>query len=462
MEEIEYKPEIHNLDSFNYKLSDEFKEYARYLKLSYLNERRLIEKEEIPELEYLIKNNSYASKVEQARVQLKSGDMTEDEYFEIYNAMKKKLMDAIVKANEEREKEQEETIEEEDLEIPEELYNYARFRKLSILKKQDLLSPEGAAELEHIINTNEYAQTYLKAKEMYEKHKMSLIAFNAVKDRLSQMLMEANKVVTERRRKLNTISKPEETKKDKPKEITEEDELNKLEQDILDYGNEKTTENVQGTKKDNEINPIKRDPVVDFIYKLFSDDNKSNGEKETSQEDIKGKEKEIRELHRYFNLRKKRNEGLTPEEQKEYDEIICNNDRAFEVEKADLAFKYNKISKDEYNEIINAQKDYLIDALYELSIIKKEEKELVTEEVKENTPEEKVNVTEEDSTEEEHELNKDDNDDMLKLMRQTVDHYMAYKKGLNKIGVSDMSELLEMLASNSKKEGESGPALMKK
>ena len=59
-------------------------------------------------------------------------------------------------------------------------------------------------------------------------------------------------------------------------------------------------------------------------------------------------------------------------------------------------------------------------------------------------------------------LAKEDNDDMLKLMRETVDHYMAYKKGLNKIGVADMNGLLELLATNNKKEPNEGPTLVRK
>ena len=469
MGEIEYKPEIHNLASFNYKLSDEFREYARYLKLSYLNERRLIEKEEIPELENLIKNNKYAFEVEKARLQLKSGDMTEEEYFEVYSSMKKKLMDAIVKANEEREVEQEESLKEEDLELPEDLYNYSRFLKLSIYKKQGLLFPVEEEELEEIIRTNEYVKNLLEAKRQLELGKLSLDKFNALKDEYNRRLMEANKIVTERRRKLNELPKKEETKEEKPKEITEEDELNKLEQDILDYGNEKKPDTIDNNNN-RDINPIKRDPLVDFIYKTFNEDNKHDAENETSQDNEKGKEKEIKELVRYFNLRKKKSEGLTPEEQKEYDEIICNNDRAFEVEKADLAYKYNRISREEYDEIVNRHKDSLIEALSDFEITKKVEKvEKVEEEVTENkNAEEEV----EKQVEEHHEKDtkvptdeqpaKEDNDDMLKLMRETVDHYMAYKKGLNKIGVADMNGLLELLATNNKKEPNEGPTLVRK
>ena len=75
MADREYRPEIHNLDSFDYKLSKEFKEYARYLRLSYLKEMRLIEDSEIPELEDLIRNNRNAGYVESARRALKRGDI---------------------------------------------------------------------------------------------------------------------------------------------------------------------------------------------------------------------------------------------------------------------------------------------------------------------------------------------------------------------------------------------------
>ena len=49
-----------------------------------------------------------------------------------------------------------------------------------------------------------------------------------------------------------------------------------------------------------------------------------------------------------------------------------------------------------------------------------------------------------------------DDDDTLKIMRETIDHYMAYKKGLNRLGVADMHGLMELLAAKSNNGPEEG------
>lgn len=462
----EYKPEIHNLESFDYKLADEFKEYARYLRLSYLKEMRLIEDSEKPELEKLIKSNRRAESVERARELLRAGVIEPEDYFIIYNAYKKQLMDAIIEANKEREKETEEEIDEEDnLELPEMLAEYARFKMLTIRREKGIITDEEDEELDNISMSNEFAITLLQAKKMLDEHKMSLEAFNRVKDILDRELMEANKVVTARKNKKNQIPEKEQEKK----EVTEEEELNKLEQDILDYGNEKVVGNPEGNKNNTNFDPIKNDPLLNFIYDTFNgekngpvvnevkDGNKLDTELETSQENKKGKEEDINDLARFFNLRSSRakNGLLTLEENDEYDAIVCRNERAFEIEKADLEYKYNKISKDEYNDIINKHKDYLIEAMNEYKLTKKVDEEKVEAPATKEAPVHKEPV-------EEHDGPVVDDDDMLRVMRETVDHYMAYKKGLNKLGVANMHELMELLATKGKTTEEEGPTHVKK
>jgi len=41
---------------------------------------------------------------------------------------------------------------------------------------------------------------------------------------------------------------------------------------------------------------------------------------------------------------------------------------------------------------------------------------------------------------------KTENKDMIKTMRETLDHYMAYQKGLNSLKISDIGQLLDLLS----------------
>jgi hypothetical protein len=502
MEENRYKEEdlIHpdTTQSHSIDLSEEFREFARYLRLSMLRDRNILPPAGLKELDDIINVNERASALEHAKQLLKENKITEEEYYALYDSYRKELKDAIIEANNRRELAEEEEVQEEqksdeqkDL-LPKLYRDYARYLRLSILRDKNVLPPSGLKELEEIVATNELAASVENAKRLLKDKLISEEDFEELKNKYRKELMDEAVKVTAAKNEENVaeVEELEEKKNEEPpkKDYTDED-LNKLENDILNENNE--------LNKSDEVNndkwaPIKNDPILNFIYDTFknnedkdikpeivaADDEtkrlleeneklveelernvkedffneekneepieeekeekvEDKTEKVTSHEEEKGLEisKEFKDLARYFKLRilRDRNGSLTEEEQKEYDNLVATNERAEAIEATENELKKNNISKETFDKFYNYQKQQLMAAVSETAKRKKE-------------------LEKQAEAEEHDEPEKEDADDTLRLMRETVDHYIAYQKGLNKLGVSNMNELMEMLSAKGKKE----------
>ena len=480
-------------ESHGLELPPDIKEYARYLKLRYLADRGQLSEEENKELYEIISRNERAASLEIAKRLLSDSKITKEDYYRVYDKYRKELKDAILEANEVRENiDEKETSEEYAL--PKEYEEYLKYLKLNILDNSNALSPTGRKELEEIISNNKMAQDIEKAKGLLKEGKIT-------KEELDELLARYRKELNDAFKELNNRKKQqkEELTGDKleRKEYSDEDLL-KLEDDIIN--SEKIKEKDDDPKVDEEedtFNPIIRDPYLDFIYNMFNgkkitkidnsnldevkfdkEELKEDNEKNTSHIEEKGKEEKEEEktsnMDKYYEERfpkepkeKPLTRPLIENPQNKMDEYY---NREFRVP----IFDTEESIKEEKEE----EKTSNMDKYYEERFPKEpKEKPLTMPLIKnpQNKMDEHYNrefrvpindadeyipkhaksdeIVEEDkdyipkhAKNDEEIQDKTENKDMIKTMRETLDHYMAYQKGLNSLKISDIGQLLDLLS----------------
>ena len=247
------------------------------------------------ELLSIINNNEYASTMEKADTLVINGSLSKDEYDNLLSHFKTTLFRDAIKSEEKliESKIKEEIEENEELEQGKrEFYRYLELYDIFDTRK---LTPEEQEELLALISNNEFAAEVERLRWDLEEHKISEEQFQRFVDYFvklhEDMKTEPPKYEDEELDKLeedildynNELDKLEEDILNSVSEIEksnnkEEDELSKLEEDILNSGDKDiNSENIrlkETEKPKDEYVPVKKDEYLEFIYDLFKEKDK--------------------------------------------------------------------------------------------------------------------------------------------------------------------------------------------
>ncbi len=257
-----------DIDEHGLVLPEDISEYTRYLRLKMLEDKNQLSDIEKKELYEIISRNERAADLEIAKRLYDDNKISKDEYHAVYDKFKNEVKNAILEANKDREeKEAEEEKNTEDrYELPNEYKDYLKYLKLSILKDSKTISTTGQQELEEIIANNDMAKEIEEAKKALKNDK---ITKEELDEKLKKYREKINNAAIELTQKRNEVE-------EKNKKEYSDEELSKLEEDIINENNEIieeeaiVNENNENIKDEDGFNPIKRDPYLDFIYNMFN------------------------------------------------------------------------------------------------------------------------------------------------------------------------------------------------
>ena len=251
------------------EVTQEAKDFARYLRLAVLDRRKQLPPSGKAELKELIENNDYAKTIEEARSLLRKEKITQEEFDKLLKDTKDEVFkDArILRENAIEDKVEEEIDENRELaESRREFYRYVELYKILDHRK---LTPEEQEELKAIISNNLFAGELERLRWELEEGKITEESFNNT----LKTFIEAHDAMkldppTYSDKELNKLEEDILDADSNKKDYTEEEILNKLEEDILDADSSEIKWSNEEEKEDN-YNSIKKDEYLDFIYKTF-------------------------------------------------------------------------------------------------------------------------------------------------------------------------------------------------
>ncbi len=190
-------------------LSDEFKDLARYFRLSILREQGVLPPVGEREIAEIVARNERAEAVEAAREQYLAGKLSMENYREVYAVQRRALAEAIKQSaiereneraqeeatNENAQEEREETREENRETISDEFKDLARYLRLNMLRDQKVLPPVGEREIAEIVARNERAQAIEETRNQYVNQNISEESYRRVLEAQRAALAEEIKRV---------------------------------------------------------------------------------------------------------------------------------------------------------------------------------------------------------------------------------------------------------------------------
>ena len=340
-EEKEEKKEVRRI-----ALSDEFRDLARYFRLSILRNDRELTEDEKAELDEIVARNDRASAIEETRNQFLNGNISEKSYEKVVAVHRAALKDAIVnvKLNEDKESDVEVEAEKRRMPISEEyreLADYLRalndYNRKVRLNEQKVLPPVGQKQIPLLAE---------QIKELAAKNERVA----ALEETRAQFLA-------------GNISEKSYIKEDFD----------------IEFQNNKT----------------QRMALAEEIKRVAA----LNANKEEKAE-LSPEFKEVLEYRRKNILRD--NGALDKEGEKAIEELAAKNERVAKLENARNEFLAGTLSEDKYEEVVEEQKRDLAEENRRVERLKKEaeaenrEEVIIPEETKaEEAKEESSEVVEE-------------------------------------------------------------------
>ena len=349
------------------EMSEEFKDLARYFRLSVLRNNGDLSEEEYEELDEIVERNDRALVIERARKKLLDDEITLEEYEQIYSIHRDALSNEIKRVYEDSDEDEggesnrvvitEEPVSEDPTELSQEFSDLSRYFSLSILRNNGQLPPEGIQELNELTK---------RSKRNYA-------------------LEEA------RRRLMNKELAPEEY-----------EEFYKKQREDLS----------------NAINKVE---------KARREANKIPKEKEDKKSILSN---EFRDLAKYFRLSMLRDQNmLPPSGLKELKEIVSKNERAKEVENAKNELENNNLNREDYDKVVGEQRAALSEEIKKVNTGNNTEvKEVSTK--KEYIPKKGTNTGDLDK---------------YKKAIKALKVYQEFSADLNKLGFKDINDLKAFL-----------------
>jgi len=168
-------------------MAEEFKDLARYFRLSILRNNGQLPPSGLEELQELVERCDRARILENKREQLINGDIDEKEYQEIHDYHRAALADEVkrVARGKQENFNREEAPKEEPQHlnvIREDYKDLARYFRLSMLRDQKVLPPVGLQELGEIASRNEMANRVEKAKVELKAGKITEEEYQKIHD----------------------------------------------------------------------------------------------------------------------------------------------------------------------------------------------------------------------------------------------------------------------------------------
>jgi hypothetical protein len=282
-------------------LSDEFKELARYFRLAYLRDHKVLPPVGEEEIKLLENQNERVNALEEVRRQYLNNNISEEKYREFVELQRAALADAIKEANERKAKvkvltkeEKEEPVKRELSPEYKELINY--FRK-NMLRNRGVLPPAGEKEIQELRERNERVAALEETREKFLAGDIKREDYEKVYTAQRNALNEAYRALLETERAAEEVAAPAQEKAEEVvEETSNEEEIN---------NDEVINEDLY---KENNINEIDKEELNKFDnnkeeFKDLYNDNLNEIKKE---ENVNRAIEEDKELDKIFEEAQKK------------------------------------------------------------------------------------------------------------------------------------------------------------